>query len=115
MSELPYELLVRWSDQGALQGAHYKWRDVVVSNGVAVASSGYNTRPVELGDDLDGLLNEVAQQALEENEELRTQVETLTEEAAALRARLAEAESIQARTIAALTDDERARVLEALR
>lgn len=115
MAELPYELLVRWSDQGALQGAHYKWRDVVVQGGVAVAATYINTRPVELGDDLGGLLDEVSQQALEENEALRVQVEALGKDKAELAAKLAEAESIQARTIAALTPEELARVKEVLR
>ena len=114
MSEIPYELLVRWSDQGALQGAHYKWRDVVLSNGVAVAASHINTRAVELGDELSGLLNEVCQQALEENEALRLQAEQLAKDNADLIAKLAEAESVQARTIAALTLGELARVKAAL-
>jgi hypothetical protein len=79
----PYELLIRWDQQGQLAGAHVQYRYVIQDDGQVVGESVGKAEPLSLGEfPLADLLNEAQQAAL-------AQVQALTAERDALAAQLA--------------------------
>lgn len=80
---LPHEFLVRWNDEGKLQGAHIVFLGKVLdSNGKVLAAQPMPPQAIALGQSEGFPLSEVLDQlhitALVEIEALKQQVETLT-------------------------------------
>lgn len=67
-TKVPYEVLFRFDEAGALAGSHVLWRVVTREDGAVVAEAVLPAEPVAVGSQtgfpLDDLLNEVLQGAL---------------------------------------------------
>lgn len=91
---VPYEILIRYDEAGALQGAHYQARRIMTVDGVRVMDQPGPAIPLALAASPDGpslptlqaVLGEALTAAL-------SQVDTLTTALAAADARAAEAEA----------------------
>jgi hypothetical protein len=74
----PYELLIRWDQQGQLAGAHVQYRYVIKDSDQIIGESVGQAEPLTIGDfPLTDLLNQVQADALAKIEQLKFEVERL--------------------------------------
>lgn len=77
----PYELLIRWGQDGTLQGAHVQHRFVVFDGGIAISEAIGQAKPLALdGFPLADLLNKAQADALAESERMRAELAAMTGE-----------------------------------
>lgn len=78
----PYELLVRWNDQGQLQGAHCQWLGKLKApDGTVIAAQPMPIEPIALAEDrgfpIGTVFDRVTIDALKRVDELQQQIENL--------------------------------------
>lgn len=86
---LPYELLVRYGETGEIQGTHHIQRHVIKVDGVKIKDDIGHAQPVAL-ENLTGLLDAAASQALVDNQSLREQLSSAENQIESLEAQVAE-------------------------
>jgi hypothetical protein len=85
----PNEFLVRWNNEGVIQGAHVGWLDTVLKDGVVLTQSETNVESVAVGL-IDGfpltdILTQLQVDCVLERETLLLEIQTLKAEIAELK------------------------------
>jgi hypothetical protein len=85
----PNEFLVRWNNEGLIQGAHVGWLDTVLKDGVILSQSETNVESVAVGLSegfpLTDILTQLQVDCVLERETLLLKIETLKAEIAELK------------------------------
>ncbi|MCC6779777.1 MAG: hypothetical protein IT537_24615 [Hyphomicrobiales bacterium] len=94
VAKLPYEVLFRFDEFGALAGAHVQWRHVITDDaGSKVAEAIEHAKPVAIGEregfPLTDILDEVQRAAVLQAESVTARLEKMGEEHAGAVAELA--------------------------
>jgi hypothetical protein len=80
----PNEFLVRWNNQGLIQGAHVGWLDTVLKDGVILSQSETNVESVAVGLSdgfpLTDILTQLQVDCILERETLLLEIQTLKAE-----------------------------------
>jgi hypothetical protein len=94
----PYEFLVRWNQEGGIQGAHVAWLDAVLKDGEVINQKPTNVESVAIGLQegypLDDILSQVTIDLIAEVETLKIEIATLKSEIDALKENPNETETI---------------------
>jgi hypothetical protein len=85
----PNEFLVRWNNEGAIQGAHVGWLDTVLKDGVILSQTETNVESVAVGLSdgfpLTDILTQLQVDCVLERETLLLEIQTLKAEIAELK------------------------------
>jgi hypothetical protein len=85
----PNEFLVRWNNEGLIQGAHVGWLDTVLKDGVVLSQSETNVESVAVGLSegfpLTDILTQLQVDCILERETLLLEIESLKAEIAELK------------------------------
>jgi hypothetical protein len=85
----PNEFLVRWNNEGLIQGAHLGWLDTVLKDGVVLSQKETNVESVAIGLSdgfpLTDILTQLQVDCVLERETLLLKIETLKAEIAELK------------------------------
>jgi hypothetical protein len=80
----PNEFLVRWNNEGLIQGAHVGWLDTVLKDGVVLSQSETNVESVAIGltegFPLTDILTQLQVDCILERETLLLEIQTLKAE-----------------------------------
>ena len=94
----PYEVLIRWGQNGEIQGAHIAWLDSVLKDGAVISQTPTNVESVAIGlvegYPLADILNQITIDLLVKNEEIEAEKLVLQAEIQALKSIPNETETI---------------------